>query len=237
MVARVAPELTIHRQLAVTRRQTRQQSLERRVQEWAQPNKAAGVEYREQTLELNAELRDSFMAIHIHNTATHAIITGQLRHAPLEGWFPEPAEVRLDRRVWARASTNAGRRPRRPAAWSDDQIITSLREWATRHGRPPNSCEWITGSPDRPGSLCVRRRFGSWERALKHAGLKPNARAQHRFWTDTEILYSLKTWTQRHGHPPKATDWTRADPGRPCARSVTQRYGTFNAGVAAANLI
>ena len=38
MVARVAPELTIHRQLAATRRQTRQQSLERRVQEWAEAN-------------------------------------------------------------------------------------------------------------------------------------------------------------------------------------------------------
>jgi DNA invertase Pin-like site-specific DNA recombinase len=238
MVARVAPELTIHRQLALTRRQTRQESLERRVREWAQPNEApASVEYREETLELNMELRDWFTTIHIHDTATHTIITGQLQHAPLEGWFPEPTEVRLDRRVWARTSMNSGRRPRRPAAWSDQEILISLREWTTRHGRPPNSCEWIAGSPDRPSSLCVRRRFGSWERALKRAGLKPNARAQHRYWTDTEILAALKTWTQRHGTAPKATDWTSAEPGRPCARSVTQRYGTFNAGVTAANLI
>ncbi|MGO9490374.1 MAG: recombinase family protein [Solirubrobacteraceae bacterium] len=237
MVARVAPELTIHRQLAATRRETRQQSLERRVQESAKPNEAtAGVEHREQTFQLNAELHDWFTAIHIHNTSTHTIITGQLRAAPLEGWFPEPVQARLDRRVWARASTSAGRRPRRPATWSNEEIIAALQEWATRHGRPPNSCEWLTGSPDRPGSLCVRRRFGSWERALHRARLTANARGQGRYWSDTEIEVALRTWTVSHGRAPRAGDWTQAQRSHPCSRSVSLRYGTFQAAVTAAGL-
>jgi hypothetical protein len=159
MVARVAPELPIHRQLAATRRQTRQQSLERRVKEWAQSNEpTSGAERHQQTLELNGELREWFTAIRIHNTETHAIVTAELRPAPLDGWFPEPAEARLDRRVWALAATTAGRRPRRPATWSDEEILAALQDWASRHGRPPNSCEWIKGSPERSGGASAAGR-------------------------------------------------------------------------------
>ncbi len=237
MVARVAPELTIHRQLANSRRQTRQQSLERRLRQWVEGITAIpNPERRRQTLELNDELRQTLSALQIHNTPTQAVLTAQQRPVPLEGWFPEPATVRVDRRVWARASTRSGRRQRRPAAWSDQEIIAALQEWAARHGQPPNSCEWITGSPDRPGSLCVRRRFGSWERALKRAGLRPNARAQHRFWSDAEILAALRAWTKRHGRAPKANDWTRAQRSHPCTRSVGQHFGTFRAAVVAAGL-
>jgi hypothetical protein len=240
MVARVAPELTIHRQLAATRRQTRQQSLERRLQEWAHAHGPAPTDARRrQTLDLNAELRELFSAVRAHNTATETVIGADLEPTPIEGWFPAPVEVRVDRRAWARASRAAGRRQRRPAAWSDEsdeEIIAALQEWAARHGRPPNSAEWLEGSPDRPGSLCVRRRFGSWERALRRAGLKPNHRRQGRYWTDGEMIHALKTWTNLHGRPPRAKDWTAAQRSHPCARSVTIRFGTFAAAVAAAGL-
>lgn len=237
MVARVAPELAIHRQVAATRRQTRQQSLERRLQEWALIHGPVRTEERRrQTLDLNAELGEMFAGIHVHDTVTETVITAQLRPNPVDGWFPAPVEIRVDRRAWARASRTAGRLQRRPAGWSDEEIVVALQEWAARHGRPPNSCEWLAGSPDRPGSLCVRRRFGSWERALKRAGLKANARRQGRYWADGEIVHALRTWTSLHGRPPKAGDWTRAQRSHPCARSVTQRFGTFDAAVDAARL-
>jgi hypothetical protein len=38
----------------------------------------------------------------------------------------------------------------------------------------------------------VRRRFGSWERALEAAGLKPNRRTQHRFWASEQIQAALR---------------------------------------------
>jgi DNA invertase Pin-like site-specific DNA recombinase len=238
MLARVAPDLVTRRRLAASRRETRQQTLERRIDAWAQSTDGLSTQQqRDETRDLNTGLQEWLTEIRVHNTVTQTVITAQSRPAPTEGRFPPPVEIRLDRRVWARTSQAGGRRPRRQASWSDQEIIAALQEWAARHGRPPNSCEWLTGSPDRPSSLCIRRRFGSWERALKRAGLKPNQRQQPRYWTNTEILDALKTWTERHGHPPKATDWTRAEPGRPCARSVTQRYGTFSGGLAAAKLI
>jgi len=237
MVARVAPDLAIHRRIAATRRQSRQQALERDLQAWTGPQAApATEERRRETLALNSELREWFTDLHVHNTATDTVIAAQLRPAPHEGEFPFSAEVRLARAAWARASRNAGRRPRRPAAWSHQEIIAALQEWAARHGRPPNSCEWLAGSPDRPGSLCVRRRFGTWERALRRAGLKANARRQGRYWTDSEIIAALRAWAKRNGRAPKARDWTRAQPTHPCGRSVAQHYGSFQAALTAAGL-
>ena len=237
MLARVAPELAIHRRIAATRRLSRRQTLERDVRAWAEAQAdSPSDERRRETRALNNELRECFTDVRVHNTATETVIAAQLRPAPQEGSYPSPVEVGLARAAWARVSRNAGRRPRRPAAWSDDEIIAGLQEWAARYGRPPNSCEWIAGSPDRPGSLCVRRRFGSWERALKRAGLKANARRQGRYWTDAEIKQALRAWARRHGRAPKARDWTRAQQSHPCARSVAHHYGSFQAAVSAAGL-
>ena len=235
MVARVAPELPLHRQLAASRRQTRREVLEHQLAELGrQPASEQDRRLRQKTRDLNGELRQWFTAIHVHNTATHTLIAAELRPAPTEGWFPEPVEVRIDRRVWARASRATGRRQRRPAMWTNEEMIAALQEWTARHGRPPNSCEWISGSPDRPSSLCVRRRFGSWERALHEAGLKPNNRRQYRYWTDAEIVDALRKWARREGRAPRSKDWTAAQRDHPCARCVMVHFGTFSAGVAAA---
>ena len=237
MVARVAPELAIHRRLTATRRRTRQQALEHRLHAWAQEiGQTPDEERRRETHELNNDLNECFSSIRVANTVTETVITAQPRPEPNEGACSSPVEVRLDRRTWLRASRNSGRTPRRQAAWSNQEILAALQDWALQHGRPPSSCEWIAGSPDRPGSLCVRRRFGSWERALRRAGLKPNMRRQGRYWSDTEMLDALKSWTKRHGRAPAARDWTRAQINHPCARSVAQRYGSFKAALDAAGL-
>lgn len=237
MAARVMPELAIHRRLIATRRLNRRQILEQHIQAWADAlGRPADDERHGETRALNTELREWFTEILVANTVADTVMTAHQRPSPTEGRFPPAAEVRVNRRAWARTSRNAGQTPRRQAAWSNEQILAALQDWTTRHGRPPNSCEWIAGSPDRPSSICVRRRFGSWEHALKRAGLKPNTRRQGRYWTNAEILSALKAWTKRHEQPPKATDWTHAHRSHPCARSVTQRYGSFKAALAAAKL-
>lgn len=235
MVARVAPELAVHRQVAATRRHSRHESLVRRLHEWGQAQwLAATAERRRQTLDLNVELRELFAAVHVHDAVRETVITAQLRHTPTDGWSPAPLEVRIDRRAWARG---AGHRQRPQATWSNEEIIAALQEWAAAHGRPPNASEWLAGSPDRPGSLCVRRRFGSWERALRKAGIKPNHRRQGRYWSDVEMIHALKSWTNLNGRLPRAGDWKRARKSHPCSRSVSQRFGSFGAAVAAAGLV
>jgi hypothetical protein len=238
MVVRFAPDLAIHRHVAATRRQTRERSLQSRLRHWADPDRVlVSDERRRETRELNEQLREEFTEIRAHNTVTETVIAVQPRPAPTEGRFPPPVEIRINRHAWARASTGAGRAERRPAAWSDEEIVAALQEWAARHGRAPNSSEWVRGGHGRPGSLCVRRRFRSWERALRRAGLTPNQRRQFRYWTDSEIVDALKKWATRNGRPPDAADWQAASASHPCARSVAQHFGTFKAGVVAADLL
>jgi hypothetical protein len=238
MAVRVMPELAIHRRLSASRRQTRRESLVEELHSWAEARGRPPTEKRRQeTLNLNSELREWFESIHARNTITETVIIARRRPSPLEARNPPPAEFRLERGAWARASIDAGRRPRRPASWSDEEILAALRAWALRHGRAPNSSEWIPGSPDRPSSICVRRRFGSWDKALRRAGLEPNRRRQGRYWTEEEIIHALRVWAKEHGRAPQSHDWKTAAQSHPCARSVWARYGTFEAAVAAAELV
>ncbi|HTA15508.1 MAG TPA: recombinase zinc beta ribbon domain-containing protein, partial [Solirubrobacteraceae bacterium] len=235
MVARLAPELALQRRAAVARAQARQLELEQRFAVWVQTRgQPYSVQTRAETAELNLLLREWFGLVRIHDTLPETVITAWRRSPLSASKAPAPNTVRLPRREWARASCAVGRRYRRPAAWTDQEIVAALKEWVAEHGRAPNSCEWIAGSPGRPGSLCVRRRFGSWEKALKRAGLKPNARRQHRYWTEQEILDALRAWTLQKGRPPRCKDWTRAGDHHPCSRSVHVRFGSFGAAVAAA---
>jgi hypothetical protein len=209
MVARVVPELALQRRAATTRQQARQIELERRFEAWAEvPDGPRTREMRAETRALSQLLREWFSEIHVANTTTDTVFRVWRRPGLAASGAPDSVEVRLDRREWARASLARGRRQRRLAAWSDDEILAALQEWAERHGRSPNSYEWIAGSPDRPGSLCVRRRFRSWDRAVKWAGLRPNPRRQFRYWTDAEILHAMKTWSKRRGRAPTAKDWS-----------------------------
>jgi hypothetical protein len=236
VVFRVAPELALQRRAAAARALARQTELEQRFTTWVgtrgcQPNR----EIRAETAALNELVREWFAEIRIQNTSRETILEGARRTLLHSRDAPATNTVRLPRGEWARASAKGGRRYRRPAEWTDEEIIAALQAWATEHGRSPNSCEWISGSPGRPGSLCVRRRFGSWQKALGCAGLKPN-RAASRNWTNEEILSALKRWTERNGRPPIHKDWGTAGSDHPCARSVTKRFGTFAAGLAAAQL-
>jgi hypothetical protein len=180
-------------------------------------------------------LEEWFSDIRIANTVAETVITVQRRPLLAGGRTPPPVEVRLDRRGWARASRASGRTQRRQAEWTDEEILAALREWAARHGRSPSSYEWIAGSPDRPASLCVRRRFGSWRRALKRAGLKPGPRRLP-YWSDADILRALRIWAKRHGRAPTAKDWTRAASHHPCTRCVWEHFGSFRAALVAAGL-
>jgi hypothetical protein len=236
MAARVMPELAIHRRLTASRRQTRREALLRQLHAGAEARGLPPTEERRQeTLKLNSELREWFVSVRVCNTATETVITAQRHPSSLEARNPVPAEFRLERGAWARAADDAGRRPRRPASWSDQEILAALRAWAVRHDRAPSTSGFLA-SPDRPSSMYVRRRFGSWDKALKRAGLKPSRRRQGRYWTEQEVVHALRAWAKRHGRAPRAQGWTKAAPTHPCARSVWMRYGTFGAAVAAAGL-
>lgn len=75
------------------------------------------------------------------------------------------------RRVRREAELDRARR------WSHARVLLVIRAWTTVHGRPPYADEWRSAGPGRPTTATVRRRFGSWNRAMLAAGYVPRERA------------------------------------------------------------
>jgi hypothetical protein len=66
--------------------------------------------------------------------------------------------------------------------WTDDELLQRIRDWAEEHdGVPPSYEQWrFTGRahPDWekdvwPTAANVKKRFGSWSRAIRLAGFEP----------------------------------------------------------------
>jgi hypothetical protein len=122
--------------------------------------------------------------------------------------------------------------------WTAEQIVAAIRRWAAEHGgRPPTYEQWEQGDPRsrRPTSLTVRNRFGSWAEGIRAAGYSP-PRPARSHWTAATIVDALQTWAAEHGRTPARRDWHLAAPGRPTAKIVSARMGSWSAALAAAGL-
>jgi hypothetical protein len=94
--------------------------------------------------------------------------------------------VELDVPGRARRAYTPMPHPGAPGRWSVGAILSALGAWAAETGSPPRRQDWSGERPERanvaqrkwmrehprwPSSSCVTLHFGSWSRALEHAGL------------------------------------------------------------------
>jgi Homing endonuclease associated repeat len=123
-------------------------------------------------------------------------------------------------------------RPRAPAV-SDRQIVEALRAYHREHALSPRSSEWgrLGLWPDRN---TVSHRFGSWNAALKAAGLAPRLIAKE--WSDGEILHGLRRFAQDHGRPPRAADRVGSLSQYPSPALAVKRFGSWSAALRRAGL-
>ena len=126
--------------------------------------------------------------------------------------------------------------PERPPSrrWTNDEILGAIRAWVGEHGRPPAWEEW-NATNFRPSASTVRRRFGSWRRGLRAAGVSSpawvdDARGTYR-WSDAEILDAVCVWVTEHGRPPTWKEWRYAAPSHPSADLVAFRFGSVGRAV------
>jgi hypothetical protein len=173
-----------------------------------------------------------------------ADVHGQAPHA--KDWrrasqsHPSDNTVRRHFGGFRRAVVKAGLQPRTPALrtrWSDAEIITALRRWAERHGRPPCSEEWRKASLSRPSPATVYNHFDGWHEGLRAAGLDPEKmRVAGLRWSDEEILAALKAWAELHGRAPARAEWFHAASERPNTTTVARHFGGWRNGLRAAGL-
>jgi Homing endonuclease associated repeat len=98
------------------------------------------------------------------------------------------------------AAFQAGLRRR----YSDEQILSELKESAARLGRSPTMREFERDRRSHVHPQTVVGRFGSWNAAKRQAGLRAR-----RFATREELLEDLRALGRELGRPPTAKDLQR----------------------------
>jgi ribosomal protein S14 len=138
-----------------------------------------------------------------------------------------------------------------------DRAVRCLQEWHALHGRVPTAPEWGAGGPGYrrvktlasdgqpwPWYQHVSEDFGSWEAAVRAAGFQPRRpgvradleawRGSLGYWSAHDIIRSILSWADMYGEPPANREWRRAGADHPSASTVFNRFGSWNAGIAAA---
>lgn len=108
------------------------------------------------------------------------------------------------------------------------ELLDELCAYVAQHDEPPQSDHW-------PRRDAVIRHFGSWNNALKTAGLPVRQPGENRgktLWTRERLCLFLRRWSERHaGETPSAID-----PGMPGSRTYMRLFGSWNNMVSAAGL-
>lgn len=163
---------------------------------------------------------------------------------------PEAQEPTLVARVWAPA-----------------EILACIQRFNEIHGRPPRVADWnptaarrrrgpaaakTDPSGDWPHANTVRRIFGSWNAAVRAAGLPETLPGGQVAWTRAAVLEQMRQFTERYGEPPRVTDWNptlaqrrgrpelaerfKADGCWPHANTVQRLFGSWTKALEEAGL-
>jgi Homing endonuclease associated repeat len=113
--------------------------------------------------------------------------------------------------------------------YTPESIIGALQVFAMRAGRTPSSREWRSGS-NRPTWEVITGRFGSWNKALRAAGLEPRkAGGDMRGVTDEKIKAGLRALAKHLGHAPSNREFVQhhawlAEHGHPSSPTTVRLH-------------
>ncbi len=140
--------------------------------------------------------------------------------------------------------------PRDGFRWTRETIIYAFELWHRRHLCSPTVAEWRRAGSDNPSATTVRSAFGSWNSAVKAAGLRPRRPGEARKtsppaieqppagavprWPPPRVVERLQAWAHEHGRPPTLEEWRRAGARHPSAATVRRLFGSWNAALVAA---
>ena len=130
------------------------------------------------------------------------------------------------------------RRPR----WNRQRVIAALRRWTRLEGQPPSADAWLGGRyaqgrwareyPRWPSTGVVCGLFGSWSGAVAAAELRVIPWA----YNDEQVIEALRADARRLGRAPTVEDWRVRDRSVPGTGAVIRHFGSWNAGLRAAEL-
>lgn len=120
--------------------------------------------------------------------------------------------------------------------WSNEEMLKRLVEKAKELGHSPSRSD-LYGDNTMPSVYAYMRRFGSWNNAIKEAGLEPNYTnyTKRGTWTRDAIIAAIKLTAQEIGCVPKSCDCGEYD-RMPAASTVKHVFGSWNNAITEAGL-
>ena len=109
---------------------------------------------------------------------------------------------------------------------TDEQLIGLLQSFAKELGHTPRMIE-LTAKKGVASSSTYVNRFGSWNKALEIAKLKPNHGGYQPKYTDEQLIGILQSLAKELGHVPRIRE-LRAEKGAPSAYTYINRFGSWS---------
>jgi hypothetical protein len=121
--------------------------------------------------------------------------------------------------------------------YTDEELLNELIRFEKEYGRSPTEADF-RNNPEYPSYVTFQRRFGSWDNALKMAGLDTNPYRHHQVelniperepqknYTDEELLNELIRFEKEYGRPPTEADF-RKNPEYPSYITCKRRFGSW----------
>lgn len=133
---------------------------------------------------------------------------------------PNPSTYQERFGSWKEALKRAGL-DRSSKLISDDTLVLYLRKLAEDLGRTPTYWE-MAELENYPHPRTYYDRFGSWEAAIKKAGLPPVKRG----YSEEELLKHMAELTDKLGHPPTYKEMWKAE-GYPSPATYANHFGSW----------
>lgn len=118
--------------------------------------------------------------------------------------------------------------------FSDDELVAILQEFASELSYTPSKNK-MDDKEELPSAALYRQRFGSWNQALRAAGLEPNYDFEEYDETDEELLQMLRDLAAKLNKSPTKED-TDIAPQLPSSGVFINRFRGWNAAKQAAGL-
>jgi len=113
------------------------------------------------------------------------------------------------------------------AGWTRQLAMEAIRRFERRVGRVPRMRDAVANLT-MPCPTTAARLFGSWQEAVRAAGLEPAyGRRRIEPWTDGELIRAFCDWRLRHQRWPRREDMV-ADEDLPSPATTRRRFGTVS---------
>lgn len=112
---------------------------------------------------------------------------------------------------------------------TDEELLGCLRQFYEENGRSPTIRDFIN-NPEYPSSKTYKNHFGSWNSAIKMAGLDTNYGKRGQLYTNRQLLEYLKKFYEDNGRVPFHYDFNN-NPKYPSFNTYIDHFGSWNSAI------